>query len=151
MDSYSVAGSHVAHQNIDGEVIVVDLLKGIYFSITGSGSIIWQHLVNGHSVDQIADHMLLSHDASRQDIEAAVDKLAKQLLDDSLLVKNEEGAVPVPFPVPSGDIVRKAFEPVNFEKYTDMDAALMLDPIHDTDESGWPCQAVGAVESPAGN
>jgi len=145
MDSYRVAGSHVAHQNIDGEVIVVDLLKGIYFSITGSGSIIWQHLVNGHSVNQIVDHMLHSHDASRQDIEIAVDKLVQQSLDESLLVKSE--AVAVPFPAPSGNIVREAFEPVNFEKYTDMDAALMLDPIHDTDESGWPCQPVGAVES----
>jgi hypothetical protein len=148
MDNYSVAGTHVAHQNIDGEVIVVDLVNGIYFSITGSGSIIWQHLVNGYSVDQIVNHMLLTHDASRKEIETAVEKLVQQLVTESLLVQRKEDAVPAPLPVPSDNFVKEAFQPVTFEKYTDMDAALMLDPIHDTDESGWPCQPAGAVESP---
>jgi len=142
-ESYKVAGIHVAHQIIDGELIVVDLLQGIYFSITGSGSTIWQHLVTGHAVDQIVNHMLLCYDASRTEIEATVDKLIQQLLDESLLTKSEEPAIPLA--VPAADVVKRPFEPVKFEKYTDMDAALMLDPVHDTDESGWPAGTIDTV------
>jgi hypothetical protein len=30
------------------------------------------------------------------------------------------------------------FQPPLFEKFTDMEAMLLLDPVHDVDDEGWP-------------
>jgi hypothetical protein len=41
-----------------------------------------------------------------------------------------------------------SFEPPTLEHYTDMEYFLLLDPIHEVDESGWPhAPAAGAGDA----
>jgi len=140
MQSYKIAGIHVAHQNIDGEVIAVNLLAGFYFSISGSGPIIWDRVISGASRSQIVEHLSYVYDASRAEIEEAVDVLVQHLLYESLIIKSDHMASNKSPTLPQDGLVKQPFEPATFEKYTDMDRALVLDPIHDSAETGWPNQ-----------
>ncbi len=36
---YTIDNAEVAHQTLDGEVIVIDFVKGLYFSMRGSAAI----------------------------------------------------------------------------------------------------------------
>jgi len=44
---------------------------------------------------------------------------------------------PLPPPTPTGE----AFRPPTVAVYSDMEDLLLLDPIHDVDETGWPVRA----------
>ena len=47
----------VVDETIDGEVIIIQLDQGNYFSLTGSGSEIWAGLTHGAAVDELAESL----------------------------------------------------------------------------------------------
>jgi hypothetical protein len=66
----------------------------------------------------------------------SVQELLDQMLREGLIVP---GAGPAPSPSSvASPATKKAFEPPTLAVYTDMQELLLLDPIHDVDETGWP-------------
>ena len=124
----------VIHQTLDGEVIVVNLDTGTYYSITGSGTEIWAALAGGASRAAVAD-ALRERYAATPDAEDAVDEFVDLLVDEKLLEPVDDAVTAEPFEPPAGSA---EFVPPRLERYTDMQDLLMLDPIHDVDEQGWP-------------
>jgi hypothetical protein len=125
----------VIAETIDGEVIIINLNSGAYYSSLGSGGAIWQALIANHSVDEALDLVAASYGAERGVIEPEVSQFVSQLLDEGLLIEVTD--------VPPGDGVVLAtvgvFETPVLSKYVDMQELLLLDPIHDVDPSvGWP-------------
>jgi hypothetical protein len=133
MHSYRMNTPKVVAETIDNESVVINLDKGTYYSIRGTGSELWDALRAGIPVD-----VLMSAVATHAGDEAAAD-VAKvfvaKLIEEELLVPDDRAAGPggVNFvsPYSSPDLV----------KYSDMEALLLLDPIHDVDEVGWPAPA----------
>jgi hypothetical protein len=125
---------------LDGEVIIANLDGGSYYSLGGSGVAIWGGLAAGKTVDIVIAEV---SDAVGQDpgvVGEHARDLVGQLVAESLITQ-EEGWEPGDGsrPGPSPSIDTKWVAPV-FDKYTDMQQLLMLDPIHDVDESGWPAE-----------
>ena len=48
---------YVAHDTIDGEVVVVHFVHGNYYAMSGVAAQVWNWLVDGHQVADIADHI----------------------------------------------------------------------------------------------
>jgi Coenzyme PQQ synthesis protein D (PqqD) len=125
----------VVHEAIEGEVIIVNLDKGLYFSTDGVGACIWAMIVAGRTADEI---QLWASDALDDSEAVAVD--VAEFLDD--LRENELVRV-VAEPPDDGDFDLPA-APATYEKptlhvYADMEELLLLDPIHDvTEDAGWP-------------
>lgn len=126
----------VIHQTLDGEVIVVNLDTGTYYSITGMGTEIWTALVGGASRDEVAAAAQELH-AATPAVEAAVRDFVDLLVAEKLLDPDGEAGASRPFEPTFGSA---DFAPPRLERYTDMQDLLMLDPIHDVDEQGWPNQ-----------
>ncbi len=139
MSMYKTAGLHVVHQNIVGEVIIVDLRAGTYFSLTETASFIWEALINEFTRDEIVDEVFNIFDGSREDVEKAVDQLLEQLVADNLIVKAEPTEQSRPAVINMAPVAAKRpfVKPV-VQKYSDMEDILVLDPIHDFDDAGWP-------------
>jgi hypothetical protein len=128
----------VAHETIDGEVIIINLDTGTYYNLVDVALDIWQGLEVGATVDQIADALCgvygITMDASRE----AVDGFLASLLAEEILALADDAAEPTSPPFQLADRTGRTFMPPVLTTHTNMSDLLMLDPIHDVDEQGWP-------------
>ena len=114
---------------IDGEVVAIDLESGRYYSLEGAAATVWEMLQAGHGVDGIAAEVAgdrgLSPDEARLDVQVFVAELAAEGL-----VVAPDGAEPA--------AQAPGHLPLVLNRYTDMADLIVMDPIHDVDETGWP-------------
>jgi hypothetical protein len=136
--SFQLGSPAVVHETIDGEVIMVNLDTGCYYSLEGAGAVMWEHLTQGASLARAAEAVERHYAASDGDLESALQRLVAELLAENLLKPRDAGAAPASLPdLPAADGKRPFVAPV-LNKHTDMQDLLLLDPIHEVDEAGWP-------------
>ncbi len=140
--SLRINSPSVVQDTIDGEVVIVNLKSGSYYSLDGVGADIWSFLEQGNTVDQIVERMARKYDGSRSDIQKGVHTLVTELQGEELVVPAQAKAPLVPGEAkpeqsPAGSSRPRFLKPT-LQKYTDMQDLLLLDPIHDVDDKGWP-------------
>lgn len=135
---YRINPRKVAHETIDGEVIIIHLLIGSYYSLDGAGTDVWAHLAQGRGRGETLALLEQRYDASPEQIADTVDELVKRLAEEELLDLATD-STPEPNGPPDEPVAdRLPFKAPALEKYTDMQDFLLVDPIHETDEAGWP-------------
>jgi hypothetical protein len=129
-NEFAIDPRRVVHETIDGEVILIQLERGYYYSLDGVGAEIWGQLVAGTTAAEIAASLGDAHGVSA---EAAVYGLLEDLHAESLVTRagTDNGAAPAA--AAAGGLARPVLH-----KYTDMEDFLLVDPVHDVDETGWP-------------
>jgi len=127
----------VAHETIDGEVIIINLDTGTYYNLVEVALDIWQGLEVGATVDQIADALCSVYGITTDESREAVNGFLASLLAEEILAP-ADAAAPPPAPFQLADRTGRAFTPPILTTHTNMSDLLMLDPIHDVDEQGWP-------------
>jgi hypothetical protein len=133
----------VIHQTLEGEVIVVNLESGTYYSIAGTGAEVWSALEGGATADEAIELMLSGYEADRAWVEAAVTRFVDELLSEELIIPGDSAnGAGQAASARTGDAPLPFTDPV-LNKYTDMQELLMLDPIHEVDEQGWPNRQTG--------
>ena len=120
---YEVNKPDVVDESVDGEVLIVHLGTGAYYSSRGAGDVAWRLLAAGRSAAEVS--------ASHGFESDALAKFVEQLVAEDLVRARTSPPADVP------DLAPVAGEPT-LEKYTDMQELLLLDPIHDVEEAGWP-------------
>jgi len=138
---FRVYTPQVTHETIDGEVVIINLDNGSYYSMNNAGAVIWDLLGAGMPVEQIVEVIARSYSGDPREIETGVTALVEKLQQESLIVSDNgtrtdeaNGAVVV---AKSGAEL-PPFECPVLHKYTDMEDLLLLDPIHEVDDAGWP-------------
>ena len=137
---FRINGPQVIYENIEGEVVLINLQRGAYYSTDQVGAELWELIAAGRSVGviQAAVKARWNGDAAR--IEAAVTTFLSELLREELIVTEKSagdgGADLAPDAGSAGG--QPPFQPPVLNKYTDMKDMLLLDPIHDVEETGWP-------------
>ena len=126
---------NVIAETIEGEAIMINLGTGNYYSVQGSGADVCTMLEEGASEEEIVDGLLLRYDGERAAVSAAVGQLLRDL-EAEQLVARADGAAPNLSQQAAG--AKSPFVPPTFEKYTDMQDLVLLDPVHEVDERGWP-------------
>jgi hypothetical protein len=138
-DWYRVDGRKVAHETIDGEVIMIHLVLGNYFSLDGMGADLWELLVQGRGRDETIASLEERYEAEDGQIASTVDELLEKLAAEELVERgagNAQAAAAASNGAPAAE--RKPFKAPELQKYTDMQDFLLVDPIHEVDETGWP-------------
>lgn len=138
---YRINTPDVVQEGFDDEVIVVNLRAGAYYTLTGSGAAIWRALENTASVSEIHSYLTASFRGEAEAMRGALESLLGELQTEALIVALPAGDASPSGPVPGAlppDL--PLFEAPQLTKYTDMRDLLVLDPIHDVDESGWPAR-----------
>ena len=135
--SYRINQPAVIAEVIDNEAIIVNLDKGAYYSLRDSACAIWELLAQQLTVPAVVQGLTARFTGAPAEIQTGVETLLAELLREELLTPGE-GPVAAPPPLHNGNGNRPVFQPPVLEKFTDMADLLLLDPIHEVDEMGWP-------------
>ena len=121
-------------ETIAGESIIIDLEDGRYYRASGLASVLWDELERGVGFD----HLRMIAGSRRGDVEpAVVARFALGLIDAALVTCDLVGrsalaGIVTASPETSSDLV--------LEIYDDMADLLLMDPVHDVGEQGWPAK-----------
>lgn len=129
----------VVHETVDGEVVIVNLDNGLYFSTDRVGTSVWNLLARAEPVESIIDWARTTYNGAAPDIASDVQTFLGQLEQNKLVVpvdaapepESNDGAVPTP----------ASYAPPELQVYSDMEELLLLDPVHDVGDAGWPNKA----------
>jgi hypothetical protein len=135
---FSVNSGQVISEIIDGEAVMINLTTGNYYSLNPAGAAIWDALEAGASDEEIVHRLAARYDASQDELAAAVTHLLEELRREELVVPAEQNGAPPAPASPEPGSSRAAFEPPRLEKHSDMQDLILLDPVHEVDERGWP-------------
>lgn len=126
----------VVHETVDAEVVIVNLDNGLYFSTDQVGTSVWGMLAEGRSVEAILDWAHSTYDVENPELTADLNAFLTQLEDNQLVVPVDDPPQPEPNsltpPVPA------AYVRPELQVYSDMEELLLLDPVHDVGDAGWP-------------
>jgi Coenzyme PQQ synthesis protein D (PqqD) len=139
----------VIHQLLDGEVIVVNLDSGTYYSLDGTAATIWEAIDRGASLGETIADAAARYDAPAAAVERAVTTFVDELRREELVVAEAANGAERPGPTRTNGApaARVTFTEPVLNKYTDMQELLLLDPIHEVDESGWPNTPDGSTRA----
>lgn len=135
MQYFKINSPQVIHQNIENEVMIIHLDKGVYYNLNQTGILIWNSLTSGDSSEDTLQKMLGEYEGNSAEIQSCFTEFHKELLEEGLIVPCEKGqeiAKTQPSPL------KQPFLKPVLNKYTDMQELLLLDPIHEVDNGGWP-------------
>ena len=134
--TFQVASNNIHSQIFDDEAVVMDMTSGLYFSLRGAAVAVWSAIMAGATRAQMATALAARYDAPDEAIATALDTTLKALSEHGLIVSasGERGAGAAA----SAVAARGPLEPPTIERFTDMQELLLLDPIHEVSEAGWP-------------
>jgi Coenzyme PQQ synthesis protein D (PqqD) len=136
---FRVNSPNVIHETIEGEVILIDLKTGTYYSLRDTGAAVWQAIEQGAGEDAVVAGLRSRYDASEDQIREAVRQLLAELEREGLIRADEGGAAQAAPPSASDNGAgRLPFVAPLLEKHTDMQDLILLDPVHEVGAQGWP-------------
>lgn len=133
-DRYELNTPPIVAELVEGEVIAIDLDRGSYYSLEKETAAIWTALISGRSSGEILAALPSAPEGERLagELQGFVEALlAEKLIRPSAPARRPEGAIGAMIPWPA--------QTLRFERFTDMQDLLILDPVHEVDEeAGWP-------------
>lgn len=128
---------NVVFEESENEVVVVNLLSGVYYFLTGTAAFVWLALHSGMTVNEAALDLRSAAPAEvdvDQDVQVFVAKLLALDLVEAIAANiSHDTDRPV---LPS--YVSTGYSAPTLESFADLQDILLLDPVHDVDETGWP-------------
>lgn len=133
---YRLNDQNVVSEVLDREVIAIHLRTGAYYSMRASSADIWNALINGWSVEEISDRLVQATALEHERIGEDVARFVAILEGEELIrpINSDFGARRDEF-LPDTE-----YADPELLKYTDMQELLLVDPIHEVTEEGWPLQ-----------
>ena len=143
LPQFRINAPTVIHETFDDEVVIIDFDTGSYYSLDGVGVAVWGIIGSGAALEEIIRILASRYGVTREAIENPVAQLVAELQRENLIVADEATTrTSTSGPAMQLDLApgveTPSFEALTLHKYTDMQELLLLDPIHDVDEAGWP-------------
>lgn len=133
---------NVVHETIEGETILLNLGTGNYYSIEWPGTFIWDLLAETGDINGIKKAFISANSEKESEVDKAYSQFIDLLFEEELVVAVESAeATSLTIDNNSKEEFGKAsskLDKLTLNKYSDMQDMLLLDPIHDVDEKGWP-------------
>ena len=133
----------IVHDTIDGEVILLDIEKGYYYQLKNEAVLVWEAIASQKtsSIFTVANILAKNGKYSQDEILRSVSSFIDQLISEQIVLEIEKSKKEddkLTFSKEKRKVSESNFPTPVLLKYTDMQSILLLDPIHDTDEKGWP-------------
>jgi hypothetical protein len=134
--AFEISVPNVTGEIIDGEAIVLNLKSGHYFSMDGSAALVWggieQRLPPSRIAGEVAGRFGIDPGLALADVQKLLDELLEHdLIRPAPAAADHDAGLDL-------TIAPSAYSAPSLEIYTDLRDLLLLDPIHDVDEAGWP-------------
>jgi hypothetical protein len=128
-----VAAPDCAAEDFDGEIVAMHLDTGMYFSMADTAALIWRDLAAGHSAES-----LVRLAGQNNELANAVERFVVKLVDAGLMRKTSVAPTALE-PAQFGAVTAGGPGLPVLEAFGDMKKLLLLDPVHDVDQTaGWP-------------
>jgi hypothetical protein len=136
---FKINEPNIVHENIDGETVILNLDSGNYYSVMDVGVDIWNYIEKGAPAGEILPLILQNYECS-PDAEKEVNSFIAQLEQEGLVIAVDDASL---LPSDWKDQIsmrenKAVFNAPVLNKYTDMQDLLLLDPVHQVDDTGWP-------------
>jgi Coenzyme PQQ synthesis protein D (PqqD) len=148
-ERFKINAAKIVYDSIDGEVIMINFDTGNYYSLNSTGKDIWSCIERNSSLSELINEISAKYNAEEKTILEDMTKLLADLKQEELILsdiddnKSSLGAeAEMHFPNNGKEILK--YEKPGFQKYTDMKEMLLLDPIHEVDETGWPATKISS-------
>lgn len=136
---YRINTPQIVHEAIDNEVVIVDFETGNYYSLEDVGAVVWTTLAAGADSAAIVQQIDAHYDCADADLASITSEFLGELVEQGLIVPMAASDDSISLPKLNGaSAVKSPFSAPKLNRYTDMQDLLLLDPIHDVDETGWP-------------
>jgi hypothetical protein len=148
---FRISGPEVVYETVDDETIIVNLDTGNYYDLNHVGAYIFKAIEVQANLEQIAAALCDRYAVDQATVGSDLDQLVTELIDERLIIPvGDETPADEPFasagqgvPGPldvseDGAGEAKDYGAPVLGKYTDMQELLLLDPVHEVDETGWP-------------
>jgi len=142
----------VIHESIDGEVIIIDLSTGTYYSLKDTAAEAWELIQRPAGIDgaTMIEVFERRYGVPRSELEASLGGFLKDLTDEGLVVHAEGPGNRVGDTHQSMNGEVSHFTAPVIEKFTDMQDLVLLDPVHEVHEMGWPQARTDLADAGAG-
>lgn len=141
---YKINSAQIIHEIIDGEAIIIHLGKGYYYSLDKTGTTIWNLIAQETSWKQLVQNLSEQFSCEPPSVEETITEFIRELREEELILSQESADQ-----VDNSLFAKKAmtndaenghfaFEKPILQKFTDMQDFLLVDPIHEVNETGWP-------------
>ncbi len=134
--AFEINAPDVVGEILDGEAIILHLKRGYFYSLEGSGALIWRGVEQMLPPAAIADALSSRFSIDIGEARDATRRLFEQLVSHELLRPAARAGEAAALSEVLKNDCRYA-EP-ELKVFTDMQDLLLLDPIHEADEAGWP-------------
>ena len=130
----------IIYEIYDDEVVLINMDSGNYYSLNRTAGRAWAGIERHATTQEIAQELRRDYACDGVQVEEELLRFVKELHQEGLIVPDEEAT---PAPAASATVTaaqRPPFDAPVLQKFSDMADLLLLDPIHDVDENGWPHQ-----------
>ena len=137
MSQFEVNAPHIVGEVIDGEAIIMDLKSGHYYSCLNIGAAIWRGIEAGMDTAGLPGLLRGRFPDSGDEVARDVAAFLAQLQEYQLIRPAGPDAAGSGT---TGDLFDgiDAYASPELQAYTDMKDLLLLDPVHEVDDAGWP-------------
>jgi hypothetical protein len=142
MPHYEINAPDVVSETIDGEAVILNLKDGDYHSSLDIGSAVWEWIQAGYAVESIENALEARFPESASEIAKDVADLLAQLEKENLI---RPASSEPRMQSPDVGILENThhYSKPELNSYRDMQDLLLLDPVHEIDDAGWPEPAKG--------
>ena len=140
---FKINQPHVVAENFDNEVVAINLETGSYYSLEKSGATVWSLLSAGATLSEIIAGVNARYQGDPAVITQSIQQFIADLQHAQLIVAQPNGGhtdLAKSFSSTALPLEKAHFEPPILAGYDDMQDLLLLDPIHEVDNQGWPQQ-----------
>jgi coenzyme PQQ synthesis protein D (PqqD) len=138
---FRVNSPSVIYERFDDELVAIHLDSGSYHSMFGAAADAFVLLAEEATAVELADALAAKYAATSGQIETALAPFLEQLQTEKLVVRVETRKPRGPLLI-AGDKSGLRFTPPTLQAFHDLENLLLLDPIHEVGDEGWP-QASG--------
>lgn len=77
--------SNVVSKKVDADIVVLNLDDGTYFKLNETGAVVWEHLSQGKTIEDVIHIVLNKYESSYEAVKEDVISLISSLRDEELL------------------------------------------------------------------
>lgn len=126
---YSPNRDEVVAKVLDGEAIMINLAKGIYYSLDGAGGRIWELLEGDRSAQEMAAEIACEFDVSAERAQADVERILRELETENVIRPDPSNSQTCAGSAsPSRPAAKRPYREPKLTVYRDMADLLALEP-----------------------
>lgn len=140
----------VIFERFDDETILINLDSGRYYSLDPVGVVVWEMITHPLSIEELLARLKSHYDADESAIESALLDFIEKMKEEQLIRPCRQ-APPAATDTTADALLpeARAFAAPVLARYEDMAEMLLLDPVHDVAEAGWPQAPPASVREAA--